>query len=311
MRKRERTAPFITASDSVRTLMLDALIALIPALAWATYCYGTRALLVAATAVAVSVICDLVMSLIVRRSLGITDLSAVVTGLIFSFMMPCDARLRFVACGAAFAVVAAKGLFGGIGKNILNPAVCGRLFVQLAFGNALNTPEMLRGTEVLDTLRKGDIPELHIADMFMGDMGGAMGEISSLLLIAGGAYLLLRGVADWRICASFAVSAAAVAFVLCPHYDKISWISGQILSGGLLLAVFFLASDPVTSPVSPMGRFVYGALGGALAIVFRMYIPFTDGVYIAVLAANILARPIDMLMMPRVFGSKTKIESKE
>ena len=311
MRKRERKAPFITANDSVRTMMLDALIALLPALVWSIYTFGFRALKVAVASVAVSVVCDLVMSLIVHRKLGITDFSAIVTGLLFSCMLPYDVPVHVIAAGAAFAIVAAKGLFGGLGKNILNPAVCGRLFVQVAFGDALNTPTLSKGTAVLDTLRAGDIPEIHLVDMFMGDMGGAMGEISTLLLLAGGVYIILRGVADWRIPTSFIVGAAAVAYLICPHYDKLSWVLGQTFTGAFALAAFFLISDPVTSPVTPIGKLIYGAIGGALAIVCRMYLPFTDGVFVAVLAANALARPIDMLTKPKPFGSKTKIENKE
>ncbi len=309
--KRERNAPFITANDSVRTMMLDVLIALLPALAWALYVFGIRVLAVCAVSVAVSVACDLIMSLIVRRKLGVTDLSAVVTGLILAYTLPYDVPVHVVAAGSAFAVIAAKGLFGGLGKNILNPAVCGRVFVHFVFGNAVNSAELNKGTAVLDTLRAGDIPDVHIADMFMGDMGGAMGEISTLLLVAGGLYLIFRGVTDWRICASFASGAAAVAFLICPHYDKLSWILGQMFAGALVLGAFFLAADPATSPVTPVGKLVYGAVGGALAIVLRMYLPVADGVFIAVLAANILARPIDMLVMPRVFGSRTKFENKK
>ncbi len=311
MPKRERTAPFITANDSVRTMMLDVLIALLPALAWAVYTFGMRALTVCAVSCAVSAVCDLVMSLIVRRKLGITDLSCLVTGLIFAYTLPFDVPLYVASAGAAFAVIAAKGIFGGLGRNMLNPAVCGRVFVQLVFGDAVNTAELVRGTAILDTLRAGDIPEAHLVDMFMGDMGGAMGEISTLLLLAGGLYLILRGVADRRICASFAVAFAAAAFLICPHYDKFSWILGQAFSGALVLGAFFLVSDPATSPVTPVGKLVYGALCGALAIVLRTYLPFTDGVFIAVLAADLLARPIDLITMPKVFGGKTKIQNKE
>lgn len=311
MLKRERSAPFITANDSVRTIMLDAVIALLPALAWAVYTFGMSALTVCAASVAVSAVCDLVMSLIVRRRLGVTDLSAVVTGLIFAFTLPHDVPLHVVAAGAAFAVVAAKGLFGGLGKNILNPAVCGRVFVHFVFGTEINTPSLASGTALLDTLRAGDIPDMHLIDMFMGDRGGAMGEISTLLLLAGGLYLVLRGAADWKLCTSFAVGSAAVAYIICPHYDKLSWILGQAFSGALMLCAFFLVSDPATSPIAPAGKYVYGAFCGALAIVCRMYLPFIDGAYIAVLAANVLARPIDMITRPRVFGSRTKIENKE
>ncbi len=311
MHKRERTAPFVTAGDSVRTMMLDAVIALLPALAWAIYSFGIRALITCSVCVAVSLACDLVMSLIVRKRLGVDDLSAVVTGLIFAYTLPYDVPLYVAAAGSAFAVVAAKGIFGGLGRNILNPAVCGRMLVQLVFGAQLNTEVFKEGTAVLDSLRAGDIPDVHLADMFMGDMGGAMGEISTLLLLAGGLYLIFRGVADWRISVSFVAAFAGVAFLICPHYDKFSWILGQAFSGALVLAAFFLAADPVTSPVTPIGKLVYGAVCGVLAIILRTYLPFWDGVFIAVLAANILARPIDIITIPRVFGSRTKIENKE
>ena len=311
MLKRERTAPFITANDSVRTMMLDVLIALLPALAWAVYTFGMRVLTVCAVSVAAFAVCELIMSLVIRRRLGVTDLSCVVTGLIFAYTLPHDVPLHVAAAGAAFAAVAAKGIFGGLGKNILNPAVCGRVFVHFVFGAKINTASLMRGTAVLDTLRAGDIPDVHIADMFMGDMDGAMGEISTLLLLAGGLYLILRGASDWKTVAAFAAAFAAASYFICPHYDKLSWVLGQAFSGALALCAFFLVSDPVTSPVTPIGKCVYGAVCGALATVCRMYLPFIDGVFIAVLAANLLARPIEMITIPRVFGSRTKIESKE
>ena len=296
--KRERTAPFITSNESVRTIMLDVLIALLPALAWAVYTYGLAAIKLVAVSVGVSVACDLVMSLIVRKRLGVTDLSALVTGVVLAFTLPYDAPVYVAAAGAAFAIIVAKGAFGGLGKNLLNPALCGRVFVHFAFGAQVNTAELARGTDVLDTLRAGDIPDVHFVDMFMGDMGGAMGEISALLLLAGGVYLILRGTSDWRISAAFIASAGVMAYLLCPHYDKVSWVLGQVFAGAFMLGALFMIAEPASSPVTPVAKLVYGAVGGALVIVFRMYLPISDGVYFAILAANVLARPIEELALP-------------
>jgi Na+-translocating ferredoxin:NAD+ oxidoreductase RnfD subunit len=239
------------------------------------------------------------MSLAVRRRIGITDLSALVTGVLLSLTLPCDVPMRVAAAGAAFAIIVAKGAFGGLGKNILNPALCGRVFVHFAFGEQVNTAELKRGTDILDTLRAGEIPDVHFVDMFMGDMGGAMGEISALLLLAGGAYLILRGTSDWRISAAFIASAGVVGYFLCPHYDKVSWLLGQAFAGAFMLAALFMIADPATSPVTPAAKVVYGAVGGALAVVFRLYLPISEGVYFAILAVNLLARPIEEITLPR------------
>ena len=304
-RKLERTAPFITSNESVRTLMCDALMALLPALAWALYSFGMRVLTVVAVSVGGALVSDLIMSLIVRRRLGVTDLSFAVTGLIYAFTLPYEVHLHIVAAGSAFAIIVAKGFFGGLGKNIFNPAVCGRVLVEFIFNsgifyaNELNTKALTDGFKVLNTLNAGEIPSMHLVDMFMGDMSGAMGEISTLLLLAGGVYLILRGTVDWRIPTAFVAAAAATAYLMCPHYDKFSWVLGQLFTGALALAALFLATDPTTSPITPSGKLLYGAVGGALCIIFRMYLPIWDGVFVAILAANALARPIDLLFLPR------------
>lgn len=303
MKKRNirESAPFIAGNDTVSGMMLDVLIALMPALAWSVYTFGVRALLIAATAVLTSVICDLVMSLIVRRRVGITDLSACVSGLVLAFTFPSYVPLYVVAASAAFGTVVIKGAFGGIGKNILNPAVCGRVFASAVWGQTFGMTAIATGVDVSATLKAGELSPVPLVNMFIGDMDGAIGEVSTLLLLAGFAYLVLRKTVTWHITVAYLAGAAGTCALLCTHFDIMRWTLGQLFSGALMLCAVFAANDTVTSPMTAVGKLVYGAGCGALAIVLRTYLPYGEGAYLAILAMNLLARPIDAAVK-KIFG---------
>ena len=303
----KRTAPFITAAENVSGIMLDVLIALLPAVAWAVYMFGLSSLKVLGVSVAACVASDMIMSLIFRRRLGITDLSAVVSGVILGLTLPYDVPLLLPAAGGAFGMIVIKGLSGGIGKNIFNPAISGRIFVAALWGEKLATDTYKNGMELLDTVNGGQLSPVPLVDMFIGNRDGAMGEISILLLCAGAAYLLMRRTVTWHTTAGYIGGAVAACLLLCEHYDTLRWTLSQLFAGGLVFCAVFAVNDMCTSPLSRGGKVIYGAVAGALGILFRVYLPYTEGVWIAILAANAIARLIDTLYVPRPFGKRMKI----
>ena len=231
-------SPHIHGEDSTRSMMLDVCIALVPALTWGVYLFGARALVITFLSVFFSVLFEAITNSIFKRSQNLYDLSAVVSGLIFALLMPVSLPLWLVPLGNFFAMVVVKGLFGGIGRNFLNPALCAKAFLYLSFPSHFETftkpfaslpafsvslkEEVLRenlGTSPLSSLKEGVLPAEGIFDLFRGTTSGTIGGVSALLLLAGLLYLLVRGVITWHIPAAFLLSSAAL-FLLFPMTES-------------------------------------------------------------------------------------------
>ncbi len=315
-------SPHIKNPDNTRALMLDVLIALTPALIWAVYVFGWRALTLTVVSVASCVLFEMWYQLIMRKPVTIGDFSAVVTGVLIAFNLPVTASLWIPVLGALFAIVLVKQLFGGIGKNIINPAIAARVFIFSSWTKEISViPEpfsvwsatavsvdAVSAATPLAALKTGVIPEISLFDLLIGNCPGVIGEVSALLLAAGGLYLLIRHVISWHIPAAFIVSVAAVTFLLPAHSNALQFMLYQILSGGLILGAFFMATDYATSPLTARGKLIYGAGCGLITVMIRYFGGYSEGVSFAIMIMNLLVWYLDRFTKPVKFGGAVKNE---
>ena len=299
------SAPHLTARDTTRTLMLDMLIALMPALLFSgCYFFGPRAFLVTLVSAAGCAGFEALFCLITRRRQTVGDLSAVVTGVLLAFTLPADVPYWAVLMGDFFAIVVVKQLFGGLGKNFLNPALAGRAFL-FSFPAVMSAFPAVRSWDgfaidaqsaatPMASLHAGSLPSVSLLEMFTGVRSGALGEVSAALLLLGGLYLLARRVIKLRIPLSFLGTVAALSWCFPQGGNSaLDWTLYSLMGGGLLLAAFFMATDFTTSPVTFWGQVVYGVGCGALTVFLRTFGSYPEGVGFAVLVMNLLSWPID------------------
>ena len=299
-------------------MMSDVIVALIPALLWAVYVFGTRALAVTAISVVCCVGFDALGCKLMKRSSSAGDLSAVVTGLILAYLLPVTVPLWMPIIGAFFAILIVKQLFGGIGKNIVNPALAAYAFLRVSFADSFvcvkafsrigffAKPDVKAATasDPIAVLMSGVFPETPLADMFFGFCPGSIGEVSSLLLICGGVYLIIRKIIDWRVTVSFLAASAIFAFAF-PRTAVISdtitlkYTAYQLFSGSLMLNAVFTANDPVTSPSNDTGRLIYGACCGLGTMLLRYFGAAPACEACAILTMNLMSGFINRLMSPK------------
>lgn len=299
-------SPHERASETTAKLMGKVLVALAPALVWACFVFGMRALAVTLVCVAAAVVTELLFCLAVKRPISVLDLSASVTGVLLAFNLPVSVPLWQAALGSVFAIAVAKMLFGGIGKNLVNPALAGRVFLLSSFTEEMTsfTADAVSGATPLVSLKTGALPSDSLFDMFIGNMGGCIGEVSSLLLLVGGLFLLVTKVITWHIPLSFIGTVAVFTFLL-PHGAaafSLDYTLAQLLSGGLMLGAIFMATDYVTAPITPKGKLLYGAGCGLITVFIRYFGGYPEGVSFAILIMNLLTWYIDKLTVPKVFG---------
>lgn len=287
--------PHIKHPDSVRTLTADVLIALMPAAFWAIYAFGARALSIMLVSVISAVVSEIIFDVALKRQAGTADLTSVVTGVLLAFCMPSTVPLYVPLLGSAFAVVIVKCVFGGVGCNILNPALAGAVFVRLCFPSAF-----VVANDPLAILKAGELPQDSLFDMVVGNIPGNIGEVSALLLIAGGVYLWIRGTIDWCVPVSYIACVAVMTFMLPQNANSLGFAVYEVLSGALILAAIFMATDPVTTPVKRIGRIVFGVMCGVLTVLIRYYSGETEGVMYAILTMNLVSPVIDRLTAMRL-----------
>lgn len=300
-------SPHVHTPVTTQKIMLDVIIALIPALIWSMYIFSLRALFLTLVSVASCVLFEFLYRKIMRKPDTISDLSAVVTGILLAFCLPVGMPYWTVICGAFFAIVVVKQLYGGIGKNIVNPALAARVFMFMSFSSQMSEFGMTRtdtvaGATPLVKLQKGEFPEQSLLDMFLGDKPGCIGEVSVTLLLLGGLYLLFKKVITWHIPVSFLLTVAAIAFLFpAGDFQRVYFAVNELCAGGLMLGAFFMATDYVTSPVTKTGRIIYG-IGCGLITVFIRYFGYPEGVSFAILIMNLFTLCLDKLTMPVKFG---------
>ncbi len=301
------SSPHIRGSYRTSRIMLDVLLALLPALVVGTLVLGIRALIVAAVSVVCAVGFEWLSCLIRRSPSTVSDGSACVTGLLLAMTLPVSVPLWQVVLGSFFAIVVIKVLFGGLGQNIFNPALAARAFLMLISPAGITRYPGLDGVSSATPLHHMVMPALpneSLLDMFLGRCPGSIGEISALALLLGGIYLVVRNVITPRIPLAYLGSVAILSLLFAKTDTPVLWMAYSLLSGGLMLGAIFMATDYVTSPVTPRGQILYGIGCGALTLLFRYFGLFPEGVTYAILLMNACVWVIDRYTgLPR-FGTE-------
>lgn len=295
-------SPHIRSKVTTRSVMLDVLIALCPTLIAAGILFGLRALAVVAVTVGACVLSEFATEKLLRRSVAIGDLSACVTGLILAFNLPANVPLWQAALGGVFAIVVVKQLFGGLGHNFANPAITARIMLLISFSSSMAAAaspvlaDAVTGATPLAVMAGSEGVMPSVWQLLLGLHGGALGETCSLTLLLGGVYLLLRRDITWHTPVAF----VGTVFVL-------SWLLGrspvqEVLTGGLLLGAFFMATDYVTTPATGPGRLIFGFGCGLITILIRVWGTYPEGVSFSILLMNILTPYIEKWTRRKVIG---------
>ena len=307
--------PQVRTNTDTKRIMLDVLIALVPALAVAVWQFGLRPLLVVLVSAASAVLFEWGYRRLMKKSTTIGDLSAVVTGVLLACTLPTGAPWWLPVVGTFFAIVVVKQLYGGIGKNFLNPALAGRAFLLASYAvimGSFSVPAALSGAvdgatmaTPLSYMYAGAAMPAYfsVKSLLLGTIPGCIGELSALALLIGGAYLLIRKVISWRIPVSF-IGTVALLTLIFGHegYSNVDWMVCNLLSGGLMLGAIFMATDYATSPVTLNGQLLYGFGCGALTVLIRYFGGFPEGVSYAILIMNLCSWAIDKAFHRHQFG---------
>ena len=330
------SSPHVSSPIGTRSLMLDVLIALVPALCAAVYFFGPRALIATIISVVACEIFEIGYRKLLHKTQTSGDLSAAVTGVLLAFVCPVTLPYWMLIIGDFFAIVVVKQLFGGLGKNFMNPALGGRAFLMLCYPVFMTT-WALPGTgnwaplgmsvsqEYIDAFTGATplgadfmhnaqhlLPNASLTDMFVGNVGGTIGEISALLLLIGGVYLILRGVIRARIPVAFIATVAVLTF-LFPRggNDRLVWMAYQLFGGGLFLGAFFMATDYVTSPVTKKGEIIFGIGCGLLTVFIRYFGGYPEGVSYAILIMNCCVWLLDKVGKPARYGVTKEMRAQQ
>ena len=300
------SSPHIRGDFRTSRLMMDVVIALMPALMVGVWQLGLRALWVTLICVGTTVASEWLYSLLTRTRNTIIDGSAVVTGLLLALTLPHTVPYWLAIVGGVFAIVVIKALCGGLGQNIFNPALAARAFMMLVFPVGLTRYVGVDGVSSATPLHHmvmPALPEESVLDMFLGRCPGSIGELSALALLLGGAYLVIRKVISPRIPVAYLGTVAIVTLVFHKTDAPVQWMLYSLLSGGVMLGAIFMATDYATSPVTAMGQWIYGVGCGVLTVIFRYFGIFPEGVTYAILLMNALVWAIDRYTAPRRFGT--------
>lgn len=303
------SSPHIRGNFRTNRIMLDVVIALLPALAVGVFVLGIRALLVAIVCIASAVASEWLYSVVTKTRNTVVDGSAVVTGLLLAMTLPATVPCWQAAIGSAFAIIVVKALCGGLGQNIFNPALAARAFMMLVWPAsmvryaALGVDGVTTATPLHHMVMPA-LPEETLLDMFLGNCPGSIGEISALALLIGGAYLVIRKVISVRIPAAYLGTVAVLTLIFFKTDYPVQWMLYSLLSGGVMLGAIFMATDYATSPATAVGQIVYGIGCGVLTVIFRYFGLFPEGVTYAILIMNAMVWVIDRYTAPRRFGVK-------
>ena len=299
------SSPHIRGNFRTNRIMLDVVLALLPALAVGIWMLGIRALLVTVLSVCCAVAAEWLFCLLTKSRNTVVDGSAVVTGLLLAMTLPATVPYWLVAVGSVFAIVFVKALCGGLGQNIFNPALAARALMLLIYPVGMVRYLGVDGVSAATPLHHmvmPALPEESLLDMFLGNCPGSIGEISALALLLGGGYLVFRRVISVRIPAAYLGTVALLTLVFSKTGEPVSWMLYSLLSGGVMLGAIFMATDYATSPATAVGQLVYGVGCGVLTVFFRYYGLFPEGVTYAILLMNAFVWLIDRYTAPRRFG---------
>ena len=303
------SSPHIRGNFRTNRIMLDVVLALLPALGVGVYMLGLRALMVALVCIAGAVAAEYLYCLVTKSRNTTLDCSAMVTGLLLAMTLPHTVPYWQAALGSVFAIIIVKALCGGLGQNIFNPALAARAFLMFIYPIGLTRYAALEVDAVssatpLHHMAMTSLPEESLLDLFLGRCPGSIGELSALALLIGGVYLVVRKVISVRIPLAYLGTLAVITLIFPKAGTPVQWMLYSLLSGGVMLGAIFMATDYATSPATAWGQIIYGIGCGALTAVFRYFGIFPEGVTYAILLMNALVWVIDRYTAPRRFGLK-------
>lgn len=316
--------PHIRTNEDTRSIMLDVIIALCPALLMSVIRFGFRALIAVVVSMASAMFFEWLYRKLLHKTQTLGDLSAAVTGMLLAFVCPVTLPYWMLIVGNFFAIFVVKQLYGGLGKNFLNPALAGRAALVACYTGQMTSwidpstkaplfgglADVVTAATPLTTMKSGEFAELtaqySLSDMFIGNIGGSLGEISSMMLIIGGLYLIFRKVISWQIPVAYIGSVAILTFLFPQGNDALTWMLYNVLGGGLFLGAFFMATDYVTSPVTKKGQLIFGLGCGLITVFIRYFGSYPEGVCYSILVMNCCTWIIDKYTKPTRFGVDKK-----
>jgi electron transport complex protein RnfD len=306
------SSPHIQSKTTTQSIMRDVIIALLPAAVAGSVLFGVKAIITILVCVATTVVSEFLFNLLAKKEQTVTDLSAVVTGLILALSLPAKVDIFHCIIGSVFAIVVVKCLFGGIGCNFANPAATARVFLIIAFSASVGgaTAPSVGGADLvatatpLEVIKLGTDAELpSLIDMFLGNRAGAIGETSALALILGGAYLIFRRVIKWQVPVIYIATVFLLSLIIKQDLTVALY---QVLGGSLILAAFFMITDYSTTPLNPLGKMVFAFGCGVITVLIRFWGSYPEGVSFAILLMNILSPYIEKLCTKKPFGKVGK-----
>ena len=326
------SSPHIRSNEDTRSIMLDVIIALMPALVMGVYVFGWRALTSTLVSVAACVVWEWLYRKVMKKSCSIGDLSAVVTGILLALVCLVQTPYWMLIIGAFFSIVLVKQLYGGIGCNFINPALAGRAILLASYATAMTTwvkvgekaavigsnADIVTAATPLAMMKGVDAAGWEtltntytLGDMFIGRIGGSLGEVSSLMLLLGGIYLLLRKVISWQTPVAFIATVAVITLISAPAgVSSVEYMAYNVFGGGLMLGAIFMATDYATSPVTKLGQAIFGIGCGLITVFIRRFGSYPEGVCYSIMIMNCTTWLLDKYIRPTIYGALKK-EKKE
>ena len=315
------SSPHIRGSETTRSIMLDVIIAMVPALVFAVINFGIRALLLTVVSCIGCVFFEWLYRVLMKKPQSVGDLSAVVTGMLLALTCPVTLDYWAILIGDFFAIIFVKQLFGGIGKNFINPALGGRAVLVASYAGSMtkwidpaankaaligSNVDVVTAATPMAYLKGGDVEGLKavydVSDVFLGSIGGSMGEVSAIALILGGVYLIWRKVINWQTPVAYIGTVAVITFLFPKGGTGVEFMLYSIFGGGLMLGAFFMATDYATSPVTKKGQLIYGIGCGLLTVFIRYFGSYNEGVCYSIMVMNCCTALIDKYTKPTRFG---------
>lgn len=301
------SSPHVRSKVSTKNIMYDVAIAMVPALIWGVIQFGLHALIVVAATVASCVLSEYLFEKYMKKPITIGDGSALVTGMILGLNMPPEIPVWIPCLGGVFAIIIVKQLYGGLGQNWMNPALAARGFLLISFAGSMTkysdpATDAIASATPLAVMKAGG--DVNWVDLFIGSIPGTIGEVSTIALLIGAAYLLYKKVINIRIPATYILTFAVFAFIF--GRQDLNYVLAQVFGGGLIFGAFFMANDYVTSPITPKGQIVYAIFLGFLTGLFRLFGGSAEGVSYAIIFCNMLVPLIEKFTLPTAFGKGGK-----
>lgn len=310
-------SPHVRSKDSTKTIMRDVAIALVPAAGFGVYNFGPKALVILLVSIASCMLTEYIYEMLMHKKITTSDYSALVTGLLLGMNLPASVPIWMPILGGVFAILIVKQLFGGLGQNFMNPALAARCFLMISFAKRMTTftYDGVTGATPLYLIKSGDkanaVSDIlsqggtSIFDMFTGNIAGTIGETSVIAILIGAAYLFVKKVITWKIPVTYIVTFAVFVLIFGGRGFDVSYLAAELCGGGLMLGAFFMATDYVTSPITPKGQIVFGIFLGLLTGIFRIFGGTAEGVSYAIIFCNLLVPLIERFTLPVPFGKES------